>query len=173
MFPIPQHKELTSNPTQSAGATLSSLVLFHLRSMKALTHISGIVLNYGNYDLSLLPSVRALDKNRPLILTYEDASQFLSTYLPDKTIEERKAPLISPMYNDLSGLVPALFVVGTDDGLTDDTILMGSKWQLAGNRAVVKFIPGAPHGFMTFDGNEFDITRQAWEIMIKFLKTTI
>lgn len=87
-------------------------------------------------------------------------------------MEERKCPRISPAYNDLSNLAPALFIVGTQDGLTDDTILMGAKWQLAGNRAVVKFIPGAPHGFMTFDGNKVDVTRQAWEIMIKFIKTT-
>jgi acetyl esterase/lipase len=128
------------------------------------------VLSYGCYDLSMTPSVRSLDPEKPLILSYEDASRFIDEYLPGMSMEERRGAQISPLYyNSLAGLCSALFIVGTEDGLTDDTILMSAKWQLAGNEAIVKFVPGAGHGFMTFDGGKVDITRQGWDTMIQYL----
>jgi acetyl esterase/lipase len=121
-------------------------------------------------DLSLTPSVRALDVDKPLILSFEDAAQFIDAYLPNMKVQDRRTAEISPVCNDLSNLGSALFICGTEDGLTDDTILMGAKWQLTGNEAIVKFVAGGCHGFMTFDGNRIDVTRQGWDILLQYLQ---
>jgi acetyl esterase/lipase len=56
-------------------------------------------------------------------------------------------PDVSPMYADLSGLPPALFIVGTQDPLLDDTLLLASRWVAAGNPAELMVVTGAAHGF--------------------------
>ncbi|KAJ5964123.1 uncharacterized protein N7479_003999 [Penicillium vulpinum] len=154
---------------ESAGATLSASVLLYLREASRLDNIAGAVLNYGNYDLSILPSMTTLDPENSALLTYEDCKQFSNAYLPTIGRTERKSPAMSPVYNKLDGLTSALFVVGTEDGCLDDTLLMATKWQIAGNEAIVKFIPGACHGFMTFDGSKVKITRQGWDAVIQYL----
>ena len=143
----------------------------YLRARERLSNIAGAVLSYGCYDLSLTPSVRALDPTRPLVLGYEDAARFIDTYLSGMSMEARRTPEISPMYNNLADLGSALFIVGTEDGLIDDTVLMSVKWQLAGGEAIVKFVAGACHGFMTFDGHKVTVTRQGWDIMMQYLKS--
>ncbi|ETI26516.1 hypothetical protein G647_03293 [Cladophialophora carrionii CBS 160.54] len=154
---------------ESAGGTLSALVLLHLKRRGALSHIKGVVLSYGNFDLSALPSLRELGPSDAPILSYDDAENFLHAYLPGLQPDQRKAPTMSPAYDKLDGLVPALFIVGTKDGLLDDTVMMAWRWQLAGNEAIVKFVPGACHGFMTFNGHAVEVTRRGWDLMIKFL----
>lgn len=89
------------------------------------------------------------------------------------TIEDRKSPSVSPAYNKLNGLVPALFIVGTEDALIEDTVLMHFRWTRAGNHAVLKYIPGGCHGFMVFDGNEVEVARQGWKLMIQYLREMI
>ena len=32
----------------------------------------------------------------------------------------------------------------------DDTMFMSTKWVMAGGEAVVKIVPGAPHGYIMF-----------------------
>lgn len=141
----------------------------HIRDKQVSHDITGLVLNYGCFDLSLLPSVYMLDKSRPLVLSYDDVTHFMSAYLPDHSVEERKHPRISPLYADLTHLGSAIFIVGTVDGLLDDSILTSAKWAIAGNESVLKFVPGAPHGFMTFDGNTMVSTKQGWSIMIDYV----
>ncbi|KAK6374022.1 hypothetical protein LTS17_007992 [Exophiala oligosperma] len=156
---------------ESAGASLASLVLLHLRDSGRIGTIKGAVLNYGQYDLSHLPSIRALDPDRCLILGRADGDAFLNMYLPGYDPEQRKLPTISSAYNDLRGLPSALFIVGTEDGLIDDTLLMAAKWRIAGNDSILKFVPGACHGFMVFNGHELECARHGWNIMLAFLQS--
>lgn len=96
---------------------------------------------------------------------------FTNTYLPNHSVEQRKSGEVSPLYSDLSGLGSALFVVGTEDALLDDTVLMHFRWLRAGNEASpISFIAGAPHGFMTFDGKSVECAKEGWKIMIDYLK---
>jgi acetyl esterase/lipase len=118
----------------------------------------------------MLPLVRQSPSNSTPILGSEDAAQFLSAYLGNMTMDERKFSMVSPAYSDLKGLTTALFLIGTEDPLIEDTLLMHFKWVRAGNHAVVKFVPSACHGFMTFDGAHVEATRHGWEIMIQFLR---
>lgn len=158
---------------QSAGATLAVFVLFHLRKTNGLGTVKGAVLNYGHYDYSMLPSMKALDPNRCLVLGLADSEHFLETYLPDVEPTQMKLPSISALYNDLEGLPSALFIVGTEDGLLDDNILMAAKWQLANNAAVLKFVPGAFHGFMVFNGHEIKCARQGWDILLAYVQARL
>jgi acetyl esterase/lipase len=51
------------------------------------------------------------------------------------------------MYADLPGLPPAIFTVGTDDLLLDDSLFLSARWIAAGNPAELATYPGAAHGF--------------------------
>jgi acetyl esterase len=129
------------------------------------------VLNYGCFDTTYLPSIRFGNEDNMAILTWENASQFLDTFFSNISVEERKTGRVSPLYNDMKGLTSALFLVGTEDGLLDDTVLMHFRWVNGGNHAVLKFVPGAPHGFMTFDGTNpgMPVVAEGWKIMVDYI----
>jgi len=63
-----------------------------------------------------------------------------------------KNPSISPYYENLDlfrGKLPSvLFTSGTEDPLLDDSTGMYMKWRQAGGEAIIKFYPGARHGFI-------------------------
>lgn len=67
---------------------------------------------------------------------------------------------MSSLHEDLHSLAtstekplpPALCLCGTEDALLDYTLLMGTKWMIAGEEAIVKSYLGAPHAFTTFAG---------------------
>ena len=77
------------------------------------------------------------------------------------------------MYKDLRGLgdklPPALFTVGTEDCLKDDTLFMGVKWKMSGAEAIVKVYPGCPHGFVSFPPEVMDGVGECLEDMKTFL----
>jgi acetyl esterase/lipase len=150
---------------ESAGAHLSLLVALHLLQHENPTYRSfmfkGLVLNYGAYDLSWLPSSRHLDKEPPLVLNLDLMESFVNAFLPGWSLADRRKPEVSPLYTDLAALVgqgeggkklpPALFTCGTDDCLLDDTLFMSVKWAATGAESITRLYPGAPHGFVTLD----------------------
>ena len=148
---------------------MSALTVFHLRNTRPRFRLDGIVLNYGAYDLSFLPSVRNYKK--PLGLTPEGMAKYMEVFLPGLTSDQRKDPSISPLYKDLTGLnlPPALFVCGTDDCLVDDTALMALRWQISGNEAIVKFFLGEPHGFTLFPPAQVPGSQEARDTVKAFL----
>jgi len=129
---------------ESAGAHLSAVTILRLRDRYGYTGLRGANLAYGAFDLSLTPSQRAFG-DRPLVLRTIDIHQFANAFLP--TIADRRVPDISPLYADLKGLCPALFSVGTQDALLDDTLFMHARWIAAGNDAELAIYPGGMHGF--------------------------
>jgi acetyl esterase/lipase len=131
---------------ESAGAHLSVVTLLRLKDRHGLRPFSGANLVYGAYDLSLTASARAwgdrlLVLNTPYLIWFID--HFVS---PDL----RSAPDVSPLYADLAGLPAALFTIGTEDPLIDDTLLMHDRWAAAENRAELAVYPGGSHGFDAF-----------------------
>jgi len=80
----------------------------------------------------------------------------ITTFLPNMSYEEKIHPSISPYYENLEKyrgrLPPALFTCGTEDPLLDDSVMMATKWLMAGGQAVLKIYNGAPHGFLGFVG---------------------
>jgi acetyl esterase len=133
---------------ESAGAHLAALTLLRLRDRHGITAFHGANLVYGPYDLSGTPSVRAWNRN--LILSRENLEWFGNNFLPDIDFEARRDPEISPLYNDLHDLPPALFSVGTLDPLLDDSLFMYARWDAAGNEARLAVYQDAIHGFNAF-----------------------
>jgi acetyl esterase/lipase len=131
---------------ESAGAHLAACTLLRLRDRHdAADRFAGANLVFGWYDLGGTPSQLG-SPERPDVLTVELLRYFAELFTPGRSVEERRDPDISPLYADLHGLPPALFTVGTDDHLVDDTMLMAARWQLAGNDAELLVYPETPHG---------------------------
>jgi acetyl esterase/lipase len=136
---------------ESAGGHLAAVTILRMRDRYGYTGFRGANLVYGAYDLSMTPSQRAFG-NRRLVLRTIDMQQFYNAFLP--TITERRVPDISPLYADLAGLCPALFSVGTQDALLDDTLFMYTRWIAAGNEAELEIYPGGAHGFTLFPNRQ-------------------
>jgi acetyl esterase len=130
---------------ESAGAHLSVVVLLRLGAQAGAFRAAQ--LTFGAYDLSMTPSQRQWG-DRNLILSTPIMHWFCDQFLPGTDPEERRAPDISPLYADLTGLPPARFVVGTQDPLLDDSLFMAARWRAAGNDATLEVIAEAAHGFL-------------------------
>ncbi|KAK7529360.1 Alpha/Beta hydrolase protein [Phyllosticta paracitricarpa] len=117
---------------ESVGAHLSVVTALHLHKTRP-----RFALQACNFALQNLIT------DRPNI------ELCINTFLPNYTIEQRRDPCISPFYARLSrgALPPALFIVGAEDPLVDDSIMMAAKCQMSSNEAVLKLYLGAPHGF--------------------------
>jgi acetyl esterase/lipase len=150
----------------SAGAHLAALTLLRLRDGDAGGDFRAADLAYGVYDFSGTPSRRAWG-NRELVLSNGSMNWFSDCFLPGVGLEERRAPEISPLYADLHGLPPALFTVGTQDPLLDDSLFMEARWRAAGNRAELRVFPEAPHGFTAFP---IGVARRARDEQHAFLR---
>ena len=106
---------------------------------------------YGFYDLSLTPSARAFD--RRLVFNGAELEWFARQLEPDA--EARARGDVSPLKADLpADLPPALFSVGTDDALLDDTLLMSQRWADAGGTTDLVVYAGAAHGLGHFGPHE-------------------
>jgi acetyl esterase/lipase len=131
---------------ESAGAHLAACTLLRMRDRHdAVEPFGGANLVFGWYDLSGTPSQHG-NPERPDLLSVELIRYFADLFTAGRSTEERRDPDISPLYADLHGLPPALFTVGADDHLVDDTLLMAARWQLAGNETELLVYPETPHG---------------------------
>ncbi len=133
---------------ESAGAYYGAATLLRLRDRHdAADRFCGANLVFGSYDIGHTPS--QLGAGVPPgadILTPEQIDFFLSLFTPGMSLAERRDPDVSPLYADLRGMPPALFTVGANDHLVDDTLFMAPRWELAGNRAELLVYPEGPHG---------------------------
>ena len=155
---------------QSAGGHLSVLTALHISSAHPLFDLRGLVLLYGAFDLSnFLPAVHQYP--RKLVIDGEIMTQFINAFLPNTTAEQRRDPAISPFYAALNkaNLPPALFAVGTEDPLLDDSVLMANRWVIAGKEAILKVYPGAPHGFMSYPHEQVKAAGEGYEVSKQFI----
>lgn len=155
---------------ESAGAHLAVLTLLRLRDGGDLARrFCAANLVFGAYDLSLTASQR-LWGERNLVLSRPLIDYFAGAFAPGRSLEERRAPEISPLYAELRGLVPALFTVGTLDPLLDDSLFMASRWWVAGNACELRVWPDAVHGFNAFP---IGVTRLATAAMYEYLRRAL
>lgn len=129
---------------ESAGAHLAVAAMLGMRDRHGTVPITAASLFYWVYDLSGTPSVRRFGEP-PTTLTGPAMDWFVDLFLPEGI--DRRDPRASPLYADLGGLPPALFVVGTNDPLLDDTLFMAARWDAAGNETTVVVEPDAQHAF--------------------------
>jgi acetyl esterase len=155
---------------ESAGAHLAVTTLLRLRNRHG---ISGLFraanLVYGVYDLSMTPSQRNWG-DRYLVLSTPIMHWFGRSFTGDRSDEELRDPDISPLYADLHDLPPALFTVGDQDPLLDDSLFMAARWQAAGNEAELRVWPESIHGFTAFP---LQLAQAANDVQYDFLRRAI
>ena len=151
----------------SAGAHLAAVTLLRLRDRHGVTDAFGAaVLQYGAFDLSMTPSQR-LWGNRNLVLSEPIINWFGDQFLGDRDREQRRDPDISPLYGDLSGMPPAVFTVGTQDALLDDTLFMEARWRAADHVTELNVWAEAPHGFVSLPMSVADVALSAEHAFLK------
>jgi acetyl esterase/lipase len=159
---------------ESAGAHLSLITFLHLRRSHPTFKFRALILHFGVYDLSSwLPSV--VHFRRPIIIDLVIMSRYRQAFIPDAESRDMRDPMISPFYADWmhmgwsEGLPPALFTIGTEDPLVDDSVMMAVKWKMAGAEAVLKVYRGAPHGFVFFDPKVLKVAEESYGHLKEFL----
>ncbi len=140
---------------ESAGAHLAMVALLRLRDRGAARDgavggpggaFRGAVLNYGAFDLSMTPSMRAWGA-RKLVLSTPTVAWFVDNL----AVADPASPDVSPLRAALAGLPPALLQVGTADPLVDDTTFMAARLAAAGVPVDLRIHPGGVHAFDAFD----------------------
>lgn len=162
---------------ESAGACLAALAAFHLVRARPSHRLAGLIFPFGHFDLTLgMPSITSATSS-PIVINLEAMQRFTDAYTPGTSLQERRNPQLSPLYEKLQELAsasasktlpPALFLCGTQDALLDDTLLMSVKWMATGSESVVKIYPGAPHGFTALPG--LKAAEEAIAIELQFAK---
>jgi acetyl esterase/lipase len=134
---------------ESAGAHLAAATILRLRDAGTrFERVAGAALTYGVYDLG---ATSARENLGPDTLVLHGPT--LGRILGKATGVEgaaRRAPNLSPLYADLHGMPPALFIVGTRDPLQQDSELMYEKWMREAGNAELNIVPEAAHGFNHF-----------------------
>jgi len=131
---------------ESAGGHLAAATILRLRDAGALfDRVKGAALTYGCYDLGGT-EMRRRAGPETLVLHGPTMPRILDKArgIPGG---DRRHPSVSPLYNPLTGLPPALFVCGTRDPLQEDTELMYSKWVRESHNAELVIVPEGAHGF--------------------------
>ena len=154
----------------SAGGHLAAVTLLRLRDRHGISGAFGAAaFQYGAFDLSLTPSQR-LWGERNLVLSGPIIDWFGDQFLPHHDREQRRDPDISPLYAELSGMPPAIFTVGTEDALLDDTLFMEARWRMAGHATELRVWEEAPHGFLSLP---MSVTEVALATEHDFLRRTL
>lgn len=135
---------------ESAGAHLAALSTLTLRDENLIAGLAGCVFVQGVFDLSATPSVRAAD-SETLLFDGSNLARDLARLIPDRDEAARRRADVSPLYADLSGMPPALFVMSETDPFRDDSLLMAEAWAHHAP-ATLLAVPTAPHGFQHFGG---------------------
>jgi acetyl esterase/lipase len=133
---------------ESAGAHLAALAALTLRDENLIAGLAGCVFVQGVFDLSATPSVRAAD-SETLLFDGPNLARDLARLIPDRDEAARRRADVSPLYADLSGMPPALFVMSEADPFRDDSRLMAEAWAHHAP-ATLLAVPTAPHGFQHF-----------------------
>ncbi|MGI9604240.1 MAG: alpha/beta hydrolase [Acidimicrobiales bacterium] len=137
---------------ESAGAYMTAATLLRVRdNLGAIDRFLGANLVFGVYDWGRSPSQRGIrPTDAPDLLSPGGIEFFTECYLPGRTDDERRHPLISPAFADLSAMPPALLTVGTADHLLDDTLMLAGRSAAHENTVELHVLPDAPHGFYMF-----------------------
>lgn len=128
----------------SSGAHLAALTVIEMRDAFDF-RFSGAHFVYGFFDLALTPWARQFGEGRSTPRT-TDLRGFVNAFIGPE--HDRQSPDVSPLYANLVGACPALFIVGTEDALLEDSLFMHMRWMAAGNSSDLQVYPGAPHNFV-------------------------
>jgi epsilon-lactone hydrolase len=150
----------------SAGATLTCEVAVKLKQLR-LPLPGALGVFSGGGDFSRVSDSRQLFTldGLPGHLAPTDANHLPNDGYVGHT--DRRDPLLSPVYADLTGLPPTLFVTSTRDALLGDTASMQRAMLRADVDARLVVFEALPHTFWYHF--EFPETREALQVMATFL----
>ena len=132
----------------SAGGGLAVAMMINLKNLGVkLPH--GAILLSPWVDLSCSGDSIAAHASVDPMLSPVALEKFAAMYIGDL---DRKAPLASPLFADLSGLPPMLIHVGSTEVLLSDAERLVSKLNEAGCEVVLEVWPKMAHVFQLFAG---------------------
>jgi acetyl esterase/lipase len=127
---------------ESSGAQLAACALLRVAKKRPLDKVAGFVSFCGAFDMSGSPSLA--NARHSLIIDPASAVHNL------ERLNRRSGattPEVSPIFADLSGMPPALFIAGALDPILDDSRRIHDVWQRQTGHADLLVVPEAPHGF--------------------------
>ena len=125
----------------SAGGGLTVATLLALRD-RGLPQPAGGVCISPWVDLTCSGATYATKAAVDPIVTRESVAMMAQAYAG---AGDPKAPLLSPLYADLSGLPPLLVQIGSDEVLLDDALGLGERARAAGVDVTVEEWPAMIH----------------------------
>ena len=134
---------------ESAGGNLSAVMAIMSRDRGG-PAIAQQTLLYPVTDLTdAIKETASYQNHRGIVLSNEDMDVFNQYYMPDGV--DRSDWRLSPIYaKDLSGLPPAVVVVGGLDPLHDLGVSYAKALASAGVSVTLEDYPQMPHGFLNF-----------------------
>lgn len=130
----------------SAGGNLSVAAALMLRDAGERELLKALLLIYGGFDSEPSPEADRRYGGPGYMLTPEERVVFWRNYVPDP--KQLQNPLARPILADLSGLPPAMLVVGECDILIDHNRTMAERFEAAGVPVRLSVYPGATHSFI-------------------------
>lgn len=124
----------------SAGAVLTTQLLARLKA-EGLPMPAAAGIFSGAGDLS---SVGDCEAFLPPIIAGENLAQTVAGYVGTA---DRKDPLVSPLFGDLSSLPPTLLLTSTRDQLLSSTVILHRALRRSGVAAELEVYDGLPHAF--------------------------
>lgn len=122
----------------SSGGNLALVTLLRLRDKGLAEPFVGAALIFGAFDLSgRTPGGRRMGEEY-LVEAYAGA------------VADKADPDVSPLFADLHDLPPTLLVVGQEDILFEDSLLMAMRLSAAGGDVDLRVYPECPHGFLSY-----------------------
>ena len=144
----------------SAGANLALAVALALRDAGERT-IRGVLLNYAPLDPSLNSETYArFPQQKKRMSWYWE--QYLQSY------ENRLNPLAAPQLANLEGLPPLRILVGDQDALAGENIVLAKRAQAAGTQTEIAVYRGMTHAFLRAVGH-VDMAEEAIETSSSWL----
>lgn len=127
---------------ESSGAQLAACALLKVAKKRPLDKVAGFVSFCGAFDMSGSRSL--VNARRSLIIDPASAVHNL-----ERLTKRSRAttPEVSPIFADLTGMPPALFIAGALDPILDDSRRIHDVWQRQAGHADLLVVPEAPHGF--------------------------
>lgn len=132
----------------SRGGKLAAVVC-QLARDEGLPQPRAQVLIYPSTDVSVDYPSRTRFADAPW-LSGELMAWFERHALPEGL--DRSDPRVSPMLGELTGLAPALVIIGGFDPLHDEGLAYAERLEASGVAVVVKLEPTLPHGFIHLTG---------------------
>ena len=130
----------------SAGGILTAEVAAKIKAL-GLPMPGALGVFTGSGDFSMLGDSQAIYSVVGLsgnLSVPQEGKQFISSYVGTT---DPKDPILSPLYSDLHGMPPTLFLTSTRDMMLSGTTILHRAFLRAGVDAQLLVFEGLPHGF--------------------------